>query len=143
MLVPLLIAATLGLCAVWALLRSSSISRLATAALAGFGIAHAACTGFGYDLGCSRWLRAANFDSAAAVAEHVRDDSLVFAQYPDPFYTLVELRSGSGSRCCSATDSTISGGSRAFTRVTGARSTASWRPGYGTSWRAATGSRVS
>jgi hypothetical protein len=92
LLLPLLIAAVLGLCAVWALLRSSRISKLATAALAGFGITHAACTGFGYDLGCSRWLRAANFDSAAAVAEHVRDDSLVFAQYPDPFYALVEIR---------------------------------------------------
>jgi hypothetical protein len=87
-----LIAAPLGLCAVWALLRASGASKLATAALAGFGIVHAACTGFGYDLACSRWLRGANYDGAAAVAQHVPDDSLVFAQFPDPFYTLVELR---------------------------------------------------
>jgi len=92
LLVPLLVAALLGLSSVWALLRPSSVTRLATALLAGFGIAHASCTGFGYDLACSRWLRGANFEMSAAVARHVRDDSLVFVQYADPFYTLVELR---------------------------------------------------
>jgi hypothetical protein len=89
---PLILAALLGaVSAIWAV-RPTLAARVIALALAGLGAGWSACVSFDYDVPRSRELRAANAQVSKELARYVADDALLFAQYPDAVYSVVELR---------------------------------------------------
>jgi hypothetical protein len=64
---------------------------VATAALAVAGMAWAAVATFAYDAPRARRVRAFNLAVAGQVAPHVTPDSILFVDYPDPYFALIEV----------------------------------------------------
>jgi hypothetical protein len=89
---PLLLAVLVGLSTLAWLLRPRRATARACSALAGVGAAFAACAGLAYDAPRTQGLRSINYAFALHVSESIADDSLVFVQHPDPFYSLIESR---------------------------------------------------
>lgn len=76
---------------VW-LLRPSRLAALTCTAVASLGAAWSAAAGLGYDSVHAQYVRSANYTLGSLVGEYVKDDSLLFVHYPDPFYSVLDVR---------------------------------------------------
>jgi hypothetical protein len=89
---PLVIAFLLGLAlAVW-ILRPGKWVSTAAVAIAGIGFGWGGAVGFTYDARWSRQHRANNHAIAKFTAENISSDSILFVDFPDSFYGVIEYR---------------------------------------------------
>lgn len=88
----LLIALLTGLTTLAWVLRPQRWLGLSCAALVGVGAAWAAGAGLGYDATHAQQVRSVNYQLGTFVGQHVTYDSILFVHFPDPFYSVLDVR---------------------------------------------------
>jgi hypothetical protein len=90
--VPLALALALALASgLWSLARSRWLARVASG-LTALAVAWSMVVSVGYDAVRSQQVRSVNYQMGLFVAEHVPDDSLLFIDDPDRFYSVTDVR---------------------------------------------------
>jgi hypothetical protein len=90
--VPLALAVAVALLSTVAVLWPSPWRARAASAVMAVGVAWSFVLALGYDARRSHEIRAFNYDVGRFVAEHVSDDSLLFVEQPDAFYSVIDWR---------------------------------------------------